>query len=101
MTTSSGSHRGRRVWLLRIGLIAGVLLIANLPVTTKQGVNYEVSEHRLPLYLKTFEFLDLDAQYRQLAREIIGDAPSDRARIMGLFGWTARRISAKPQEAIP
>jgi hypothetical protein len=97
MTTPSGSRR-RVVWLLRIGLIAGVLLIANLPVTTKQGVNYEVTEHRLPLYLKTFEFLDRNAQYRQLAREITAAATSDRARVTAVFGWTARRIRPIPPD---
>lgn len=97
MATPSGSRRGRFKWLLRLGLLASVLLIANLPVTTKQGVNYDVTEHRLPLYLKTFEFLDRDAQYRQLAREITRDASSDRTRLMAVFAWTTRRIQPIPE----
>lgn len=98
MTTASASRRGRRVWLWRLGLVAAVVLVANLPVTTKQGVNYEVTEHRLPLYLKTFEFFDRDAQYRQLAREVTAGATSDRARVVAVFGWTARRIRPTPPD---
>src|SRR5260221_61338 len=97
MATSSGFRRGRLAWWLRIGVIAGVVLIANLPVTTKQGVNHEVTEHRLALYVKTFEFLDRDAQYRQLAKDITGDAASDRARLQAVLAWTARRIQPIPQ----
>ena len=96
MAAPARARRGRPKWLLRLGLIASVLLIANLPVTTRQGVNYEITEHRLPLYLKTFEFLDRNAQYGQLATEITRDATSDRARLLAVFAWTARRIRPIP-----
>jgi hypothetical protein len=96
MAAPSGAGRGRLRWLLRLGLIGSVLLIANLPVTTRQGVNHQITEHRLPLYLKTFEFLDRNAQYGQLAGEITRDATSDRARLMAVFAWTARRIQPIP-----
>ena len=78
-------------------LAAGFVLVANVPVTTKQGVNFEVSEHRLPLYLKAFEFLDRNAQYRQLANEITLGAASDQARVLAVFNWTARRIQPAPE----
>ncbi len=96
MVAPPGARRGRLRWLLRLVLIASVLLIANLPVTTKQGVNHEITEHGLPLYLKTFEFLDRHAQYGQLARDITRDATSDRARLLAVFAWTARRIQPIP-----
>ena len=68
-----------------------------MPVTTKQGVNFEVSAHRLPLYLKAFEFLDRNAQYRQLANEITLGAAKDQARVLAVFNWTARRIQPAPE----
>ena len=88
----------RRTVLLTLVIAgAGVAFVGNIPVTTKQGVNFEVSTHRLPLYLKTFEFLARSAQYRQLASEITRGATSDGQRVVAVFDWTARRIKPAPE----
>ena len=52
----------RRRVLLALLAVTAVLGVANVPVTTKQGVNFEISTHRIPLYIKGFEFLDRHAQ---------------------------------------
>jgi hypothetical protein len=99
MTTGSVDGRRRR-WRLAafaLVLVASLAVVADIPVTTRQGVNFEVTEHRLPLYLKSFEFLDRDAQYRQLAGEITRGAASDEARVLAVFDWTARRIQPQPE----
>jgi hypothetical protein len=96
MTTAAAPGRRRFVWWTLGGLIVA-LALANVPVTTEQGVNFEVSTHRLPLYVKTFEFLDRDAQYRQLAHEITHAARSDEDRVLAVFNWTARRIQRAPE----
>ena len=88
--------RRRRVALAVVGAVALAGLV-NLDVSTRQGVNFEVTEHRLPLYLKSFEFLDRDAQYRQLANEITRGAATDRERVEKVFDWTARRIQPAPE----
>lgn len=72
------------------------MAVANVSVTSTQGVNFEVSTHRLPLYRKAFEFLDRDAQYRQLAEEVTREAASDQQRALAVFDWTARRIQPAP-----
>ena len=97
MTTAPVRGRRLAVWLALAGLVVSLAFVANLPVATKQGVNFEVSTHRLPLYLKAFEFLDRHAQYRQLANEITHGATSDRARVLAVFNWTARRIQPAPE----
>jgi hypothetical protein len=98
--SAAEEHRCCRRWrfaaLALAVLVGGAAIVAVVPVTTKQGVNYEVSEHRLPLYLKMFEFFDRDAQYRQLAGEITRHARSDRERVRAVFDWTARRIQPAP-----
>jgi hypothetical protein len=83
-------------WIARAAIIGGVVLIANLPVTTKQGVNFEQHEHRLPLYLKTLEFMDRHAQYRQVAAEVTRGASSDEGRLQAVFDWAAKRIQPTP-----
>ena len=76
--------------------LAVVLAIMNWPVTTKQGVNFEVSTHSLPLYVKSFEFLDRDAQYKQLAREVTAGRTTDTERVLAAFDFTHRRIRETP-----
>lgn len=88
--------RCRRVVIVQVLIVLGLVALGHLPVTTKQGVNFEVSEHRLPLYRKAFEFLDRDAQYRFLASTITRDAVSDTERVRAVFDWTARRIQPTP-----
>lgn len=79
-------------------LTGAVLTIANWPVTTKQGVNFDVTTHRLPLYVKSFEFLDRHAQYVQLSREIVGAASTDEQRLLAAYEFTRRRIRDKPDD---
>lgn len=100
MSTRPTVPVGRRrvpVWVKLAAAVLVVGLLANFPVTTKQGVNFEVSSRRMPLYRKAFEFLDRDAQYRQLANEITRESRSDQARVQAVFDWTARRIQPAPE----
>ena len=78
------------------GVLAVTIAVANREVTTKQGVNFEVSTHRLPLYLKTLEFVDRSAQYRQIAAEITRGSASDQDRALKVFDWTSRHIRPTP-----
>lgn len=71
-------------------------MIANIPVTTLQGVNHTVTAHRLPLYLKAFEFVDRHEEYRQLALHVTRNAASDRERVQAVFDWTVERIQPQP-----
>jgi hypothetical protein len=96
MAMTFAGQRRQTVRLMLVASIVGLVLLANLPVTTSQGVDSEISTHRLPLYLKAFEFLDRNAQYRQLANEITRGADSDRQRVEAVFNWTRRRIQPAP-----
>ena len=79
------------------GLAAFVAaFITTWPVVTKQGVNYEVTDHRIPLYLKAWEFVDRSVQYQQVADEITSGAVSDTDRVLKVFDWTKRRIKTTP-----
>ena len=92
-------HVSRRSQLVGVGLVtllAGLVMVANLSVTTLQGVNFEVTTHRLPLYVKTIEFLDRHVQYRQLADEITRGVVTDEGRILAVFNWTTRNIRPTP-----
>ena len=92
----------RGPWLRRL-LVAGISLaglagLLCMPVTTKQGVNFTVSVHPLPLYLKTLSFLDRHYQYRHLARAITRGLHSDRTKVFALYDWTRAHIHPQPPE---
>lgn len=77
--------------------VVALVGVANLDVTTQQGVNFEVSTHRLPLYAKALQFVDRSAQYAQIAEEVTAGAASDAERAVRVFAWTKRQI--RPTEA--
>ena len=77
-------------------MTAVVLVVANWPVTTRQGVNRDVTIHRLPLYVKAFEFLDRNAQYVQLSQEVAGASSTDEQRLLAAYDFTRRRIRDTP-----
>jgi hypothetical protein len=91
---------GRRRGFLVLGglllAIAGGCAVLTATVTTSQGLNFEVSTHRLPLYLKALQFIDRSMQYQQIADEIAGNAVSDTDRVLKVFEWTQRQIKNTP-----
>lgn len=92
--TASRRQSWRRWLIAGSVLAAGGLLLA--PVTTRQGVDFTVSVHRLPLYLKAFEFMDRHYQYRDVARQVTAGLSSDRERVVRLFEWTRQQIRPTP-----
>jgi hypothetical protein len=90
-------RRWRRIALVQMLVALSLAALAHLPVTTKQGIDFQVSEHRLPLYRKVFEFLDRNAQYRFVAGSVTARAASDSERVQEVFDWTVRRIKPQPK----
>jgi hypothetical protein len=96
---SAPSARGRgrlRRALLTAAAIAVMTTVAVMPVTTRQGVNFDVTEHRLPLYLKSLEFVERSGQYAQIAGEVTAGASSEAERVERLFAWTRRHVRQTP-----
>ncbi len=78
------------LWVVLLGGLAA------FPVSTRQAVDYEVKELRLPLGVKTSEFLLRDYWYRRMAREITQEARGDEARLNALLAWTREHIRRTP-----
>ena len=93
------SRHRRRLFasLAAVLLLAGGCAVLTATVTTRQGIDYAVTEHRMPLYAKAFEFLDRNGQYRRLSAEITRGSDSDQKRVQAVYDWTARRIQPTPQ----
>ncbi len=69
----------------------------SLPATTRQGVNFEVSTHRLPLYVKLTDFFHRHYHYQLLARDITRGRHTDRERVEAVYQWTRQHIQPPPR----
>lgn len=82
--------------LLLAGAGAAILWGMSATATTRQGVDFQVSTKRVPLYVKALDFLHRHAQYRLLAEEIAGSARNDQERALAVFRWTREHIPQTP-----
>lgn len=98
MTTVAVPRRRRPAWWAFVGLIvvAAVVAVSLVPVTTRQGLDFDVLTRSLPLYIKVFDFIDRDLNYRALARRITAGRGSDEARALSVLEWTRAHIRDQP-----
>ncbi|MBI4343009.1 MAG: hypothetical protein HY599_06550 [Candidatus Omnitrophica bacterium] len=102
---SQRTGRARRLRWLLIGSLALTALIGSLTatLTTRQGVNFQVTAAPLPAYVKAIDFLHRDAHYYLLAREITRGLPAgrraaaDRDRALAVFRWTQEHLRPTPE----
>lgn len=72
-------------------------MVLNIKVTTKQGVNFHVSEIELPLYLKILNFYDRHFNYKWLAERITKRLETKEEKVFRLFQWTHETIQPQPK----
>ena len=84
-----------KITFLLIGLLLCVTVL-NLPVTTRQGINYSVHTIKIPLYIKILEFIDRNYSYRVLVKDIIRDCKDEQEKVMKIFRWTYKNIRKAP-----
>lgn len=78
-------------------LIAGSVTLLNIETTTRQGVNFEVSIIKIPIYLKVLDFFDRNYNYRNIVSKIIKKSDTPEERVMKLFSWTYNNIKRVPE----
>lgn len=89
---------GRWIWRLGGGVLMVALLLGMLTrsVTTKQGIDFQVSVHELPLYAKALGFVHRHLEYRALANRITRNLSTDEQRVLAVFDWTRHNIRPTP-----
>lgn len=78
-------------------LLAGAVGISTSTVTTRQGLNFQVTTLEIPLYAKVLDFFHRHYQYEALAKQITGGLGSDQERALAIFDWTRRNIRRTPE----
>ena len=71
--------------------------LSQIDVTTRQGINYVVTEKKIPLYLKALTFITRDVQMRYLVKEITLNGKTDSEKIESIFQWTISHILPQPK----
>lgn len=67
-----------------------------LPATTRQGVNFQVTQRSLPAGIKAADFIVRDYEYRRLAGELTRGAEGAEAKAEALLRWTRANIRPTP-----
>ena len=80
-----------------VGLIFVVAMAMNIEVSIRQGVNGRVREIRMPLYIKTMEFLTRHYEYQRIAKEITKGCNTDEEKVLAILAWTHENIKPVPQ----
>lgn len=86
------------ITLLTVIMLISVIFVLNMSVTTKQGINYQVHEIRLPLYLKILDFIDRHYNYKNIVANILGNTKEDNAKTMKIFNWVTANVQKNPKE---
>lgn len=86
----------KRFWL-RFLIPAGfLLLLLAFPATTRQGVDFQVTERRIPWAIKGADFLVRDYEYRRLAAAVTRGLSDEEAKAEALLRWTCAQILPTP-----
>jgi hypothetical protein len=91
-------RRRRLLWIaaLLLVLAAASRAILTLPLTTLQGVNYQVRAYRIPAYVKAIDFVQRHYQHDVLASRICEGIAAGADCVLALFDWTHRNIRPTP-----
>jgi hypothetical protein len=92
-------HVGRRTirrGVIALGVVATVMTIACWPTSRFVGVNFVVTQQRLPLWVKAMEFIDRDRNMAETSRAILGGIDGDEARAAAALAWTRANIRNVP-----
>jgi hypothetical protein len=79
-----------------VAVSAGLYVLLTLPTTTRQGVNYQITSYRIPLYLKAIGFLQRHFEYKRLVETICTGKTTDAERVLAIFDWTHENIPRTP-----
>jgi len=92
-----GRKKACKLGIFLCGFIA-LWLFLNMQTSTMQGINYQVRELKLPLYLKISNFFDRHYNYKWLVGRILHDQKEEREKAKTIFHWTATHIKKQPPE---
>ena len=72
------------------------VVVLNRDTTQYIGINYHVSEYKIPLYLKLYNFYGRHLNYDYLVNDIVKNSKSDLERVIIISKWAHNNIKKIP-----
>jgi hypothetical protein len=90
----------KTVWITGAIILCalGLWFLLNMETTTRQGINHETRELKIPLYLKLSNFLDRHWNYQWLVERIVDRQTDETQKVETIFLWTIKHIIAQPPQ---
>jgi len=82
--------------LVVLVVIIAISLLANVNSTTKIGINSQVREYSIPVYLKVLNFYDRHFNYQHLVNRVTRDSKTKREKLISLAAWANHNIKRLP-----
>src|SRR3989338_2247634 len=92
------SHMGYKKLILILGIGIALFLIFQWPTTTRQGINWGVTDIKIPLYLKTLQFFSRHYEMKFYTQHILQNETDDLAKIKKLYDWMQIHIHRVPKD---
>ena len=94
------SIKRKTLWKAILLFICIIVLgwVLNIETSTRQGINFQVKDLKIPLYLKISNFLDRHYNYKWLVGRILDDQKGESEKAKALFHWTISHIKKQPPE---
>ena len=92
----SAAVRRRRAALVLVLVLAAGAVVASWPAHRRIGVDFVVTDHTLPLWIKAVDFVDRDLNLGQTARQVLGDIRGDEAKTIAALEWTVAHVREQP-----
>lgn len=83
--------------LITLALACGVAGIALWPVTTRVGVNFVVTSHRLTLAEKTVHFVSRHWQTQRVAESVTSPGQGFEEKIERILAWVSENVRSVPE----
>lgn len=72
-----------------------VVLVLNIPMTTRYGVNGVLFTRKIPLYAKACGFFYRDWMYRDIVNDIVRGKKDGSAKAVAILDWTNKNITCE------
>ncbi|MFA6078132.1 MAG: transglutaminase-like domain-containing protein [Candidatus Omnitrophota bacterium] len=80
--------------ILVIGI--SVLVIANMDVSIRQGVDGKIGYIHMPLYAKWTQFLARHYEYARISSDITRGCKTEEEKVLAILNWTRQNIADVP-----
>jgi len=80
-----------------IFLLISILFGLNKTTTQRIGIDYEVRDYQIPLYLKLYNFYGRHLNYKFLVNEITKNSDSDLYKVLDISKWLNNNIKKVPK----